>query len=94
MLYGYQSEAIPFQGGFLCVAPPRHRTVIQNAGAGGSGSPCAGEFTFDFGIYVLSGADPALQVPGQTFACQYWSRDPADPFGTSLTNAVHGQICW
>lgn len=94
LLYGYQAGATAFQGGFMCIAAPRRRTSLQNSGAAGAGSPCAGQFSFDLGGLVLSGADPLLQVAGQTFACQYWSRDSADPFASSLSDAVHGQICW
>lgn len=94
LLYGYQSAAVPFQGGLLCVAPPRRRTPIQNSGATGSSNPCAGQFTFDLNAYILSGSDPALQAPGQTIACQFWSRDPGDPFGTGLTDALSGVVCW
>lgn len=93
MFYGYGTNAAPFQGGFLCVQTPTRRTQIQNSGGSSSGTSCTGTFSFDFNAFIASGADPLLQVVGQPFACQYWSRDSADPFGSSFTDAVQGQIC-
>jgi len=93
LFYGYQPSAAPFQGGTLCVQGSIRRTAVQNSGAVGASSNCAGSFQFDMNAFITSGADPLLQVVGQTFACQFWSRDPGDPFGSSLTNAVLGQVC-
>jgi len=76
------------------VQGPIRRTALQeNSGSAGSPTPCAGRFSFDFNSYIATGADPLLQVIGQTFACQHWSRDPADLVGSSLTDAVRGAIC-
>jgi hypothetical protein len=94
LLYGYQAGITPFHGGFLCIAPPRRRTPPQNAGAIGSSNPCDGQFAFDLNAYIATGLDPALQAPGQPFACQFWSRDPGDAFGSGLTDALHGVVCW
>ena len=52
-----------------------------------SASTCGGSFAFDFNAYITSGADPAL-VSGTDVFGQYWSRDPASPSGTSLSNAI------
>jgi hypothetical protein len=93
LLYGYQAAITPFQAGFLCVAPPRRRTPVQVALATGVG-PCPGQFTFDLNALVATGADPSLSVAGQVFACQYWSRDGGVPFGTVLSNALQGVVCW
>lgn len=93
LLYGYQAAITPFQAGFLCVAPPRRRTPVQAALATGIG-PCPGQFTFDLNALVATGADPSLSVAGQVFACQYWSRDAGVPFGTVLSNALQGVVCW
>jgi hypothetical protein len=81
--------AIPFQGGFLCVAGQVRRTAGQNSGGSG---PCGGQFALDFNAYIATGADVAL-VPGVQFWGQYWSRDPQSPSGTSLTDAVTAVIC-
>ncbi len=93
LFYGYGTNAAPFQGGFLCVAAPTRRTPIQTSGGAPTGTSCTGTFSFNLNAFIASGADPLLQVVGQPFACQYWSRDSADPFGSSFTNAVQGQIC-
>lgn len=89
LLYGTSGIAeIPFQGGTLCIAPPLHRTHGQ--GSGGSAPPandCSGSYHYDFNARIQSGFDPGLQ-PGVRVAAQYWSRDPQDPFGTGLSNAL------
>ena len=46
----------------------------------------------DLNAYIASGADPAL-VAGATVWLQAWSRDPSDPFGDSLSNALSALIC-
>jgi hypothetical protein len=83
------SASIPFQGGFLCVLGGIKRTPVQNSGGA---TPCGGTFALDFNAWIASGADPAL-VSGATVYGQYWSRDPMDAFGTSLTNAIQFSIC-
>ncbi len=93
MFYGYGTSGSPFQGGFMCVQGPVRRTQIQNSGGASSGTSCTGAFNFNFNAFIASGVDPLLQVVGQTYACQYWSRDSGDPFGSSFTNGVQGQIC-
>jgi hypothetical protein len=93
LFYGYATAANPFQGGFLCVQAPVRRTPVQSSGGSATGTDCSGAFSFDFNAFSASGVDPLLQVVGQDFACQYWSRDPGDAFGSSLSNAVQGEIC-
>jgi hypothetical protein len=56
------------------------------------GTDCTGTYSYDFMARILSGIDPVL-VPGQQVNCQYWSRDPQDPFTTSLTDGVQVTIC-
>lgn len=85
MLYSTNGQAaISFQGGTLCVMPPVLRTPVQAAGGVG---PCEGSLAFDFSAHYLSGIDPVL-VPGQQVWAQYWFRDPGDPFGTGLSDAL------
>lgn len=93
LLYSYQASATSFQGGYLCVAAPRRRTPVQASGGSPTGSDCSGAYSFDFTAYITSGIDPQLQVVGQSFACQYWARDPQDAWGSSLTDAVYGVVC-
>ena len=79
---------VPFQGGFLCLLSPATRTPPQNSGGAGV---CGGAFTIDFNGWISGGMDPGL-VAGATFWGQYWSRDPASPSGTNLTDAVTATI--
>jgi hypothetical protein len=87
MFYGRSPAATPFQGGTKCVADPVQRTASQNSGGSVSGADCSGTFVVDFNALVASGVDPSL-VAGVKLYAQYWSRDPASPSTTSLSNAV------
>jgi hypothetical protein len=93
LFYGYAAQAVPFQGGTLCVLSPIRRTPVQNSSGSASGTDCSGTFAFDFNAHIASGADPLIQNVGQQVRAQYWSRDPADPFTTSLTNALQFAVC-
>ena len=89
--YGYAPSSAPFQGGIKCVAPPTFRTVTQNSGGSASGADCTGSYSFDFNALIRSQVDPGL-VPGRKVYAQLWSRDPASPSLTGLTNAVQFTI--
>jgi subtilase family serine protease len=93
LFYGYQSQNLPFQGGTMCVHIPTLRTPVQNSGGSATGNDCTGTFSFNFTTWINAGADPLLQVVGQQFNCQYWSRDPQSQFKTNLTDAVEAHIC-
>ncbi|MCC6406731.1 MAG: hypothetical protein IT453_06180 [Planctomycetes bacterium] len=85
------AQAVPFQGGWLCAHGPLKRIALQSSGGHPPPSDCSGSFTVDFNAHAASGSDPAL-VAGAAFAGQWWSRDPAASFGTSLTGAVRGTL--
>lgn len=88
LLYSTSGPAnTPFLGGALCLAQPLHRTAIQHSGGTTGIDDCSGTYDFDFNAYAASGADPALQ-PGVAVWAQYYSRDPGDPFGVGLTDAL------
>jgi len=87
LFYGQSSSATPFQGGTKCVGNPIHRTVVQASGGSASGADCTGSFSFDFNAWIGSGVDSSL-TPGAEVFSQYWSRDPASPSHTSLSNAL------
>jgi hypothetical protein len=87
LLYSHTPNAAPFQGGTLCVKAPLRRTSTQNSGGSASGSDCTGAFSFDFNARIQSGVDPTLVVGSEVFN-QYWSRDPASPSSTSLSNGL------
>jgi len=78
------AAALPFQGGFLCVAGKVTRTPAQLSGGSGT---CGGTFSMDFNAYVAASGDPAL-IGGATVWCQYWSRDVFSPSGTNLTDGL------
>jgi hypothetical protein len=87
LFYGHAPASTPFQGGAKCVANPTLRTPPQSSGGASSGSSCSGAFSFDFNAWFASGADPS-SFPGSEIFAQYWSRDPASPSSTSLSNAL------
>jgi hypothetical protein len=88
LFYGYARNATPFLGGTLCVAQPIHRAPPQVATAGVG---CSSVLSYDFNELVASGADPTL-VAGALVDAQWWSRDPAAPSTTNLTDAVEFEI--
>lgn len=87
LIYGFAAAQVPFQGGFLWVQPPFTRTPFQLSGGNPPPDDCSGTFDFEFNELVITGMDPKL-VPGAKVYCQYWSRDPADPWTSSLSDAV------
>ncbi len=82
--------SIPFGtlGGAICVQPPFWRLPPKLGG----GSPA-----FCNGLYQYSLADIAastpLVVPGVELSTQFWSRDPANPDGFALSDAVRFFVC-
>ncbi len=92
VFYGSSSSNAPFEGGVLCVKPPIHRTSPQSSGGGAGGNDCSGVYHFDFNALIHSGADASL-IPGATVYAQYWSRDPQDPFTTSLSGGLVFTVC-
>lgn len=81
-------DALPFQGGLLCVRPPIHRTPTQSSGASGS-QPCTGVLALDLNA---TGVCASIGV-GHHGWMQGWSRDPASPSGTGLTDAIEWKVC-
>lgn len=86
LLYSHGAYALPLASGF-CLQAPRVRTPVQNSGGTVGGVDCSGTYSYDFNARIQSGADATLVVGAEVF-CQYWSRDPQDPAGTSLSNAT------
>ena len=87
-------KSVPFQGGTLCVQPPLRRTPIQSSG----GSPheindCTGTYAIDFNAHIAGqGFETGLRTPGAQVNAQWWSRDPALPSTTTLSNALEFTI--
>jgi hypothetical protein len=85
LFWGRAPEALPFQGGTLCVDAPVTRTQAQISGGNTGTVDCSGSYSFHWSSsYIQS---KGLQVGDRIFA-QYWSRDPGASFGSGLTNAV------
>lgn len=85
--YGLTGPAeLPFAGGTLCVQPPLRRTTVLSSG-GQVGVACDGELTFDVNAWLQGGNDP-FAGPGSRVDGQFWFRDPGDPAGIGLSNAV------
>jgi hypothetical protein len=88
LLYGYNGRAeVPFQGGYLCVAPPRRRTPLRMSSVGAPGY-CDGQLLFDVNAWIQSGADPSLAQVGLVVNAQWWYRDPGDPTTPGLTSGL------
>lgn len=87
LFYGFAPSSVPFQGGTLCVAPPRNRIPPALTGGSPSGSDCTGSLDIDFHARIQSGSDPSLQKGTQVHT-QAWFRDPGDAFGAGLTDAL------
>ncbi len=83
--YGSAPAQLPFQGGLLCVQPPLKRTAPRLSVPLNSGVACDGWYSYHFSQESMINEGFA---PGTTLNAQWWSRDPADPFGTGLSNAV------
>jgi hypothetical protein len=90
-------DVMPFQGGYLCLASPIRRTPGRNS----NGShylvvDCSGGWRIDMNAFAAGaiGGQPAagLHRPGSSVHCQWWGRDPGDPFGSALTDALQYEI--
>ncbi|HVS17695.1 MAG TPA: hypothetical protein VMT18_03760 [Planctomycetota bacterium] len=93
LIYGFGLAAVPFQAGVICAGSPIRRTPLQSSGGAPIGvNDCSGSFAFDMNAHVQSGIDPLL-VPGVEVGAQYWYRDPADPFGSGLSDAIQFAVC-
>jgi hypothetical protein len=76
----------------MCVHPPcAARRFRDSGGTSGSVNDCTGAYSFDFNVYIQSGADPALAAWTNVYA-QYWSRDPSTASTTGLTTPCSFQI--
>ena len=101
LMYGFDGrQAIPFQGGTLCVMSPIHRSP----GVSSNGVPlpvnnCSGAFAIDMNSFAagLLGGNPAplLRVPGTLVTCQWWGRDPGfvAPDATALSRGLQYFVC-
>lgn len=89
--YGFAPNAVPYQGGYSCVAAPLRRTSVLSSGGNVGASDCSGSLAYDFGALIQSGADPAL-VAGEIVYVQFWARDPNASFGVNRSDALRAGI--
>jgi hypothetical protein len=59
---------------------------------GGTAGSCTDVLSEDLTAKIASGADPAL-FAGSRLWVQAWWRDPNDPFGDNLSDAITAVIC-
>jgi hypothetical protein len=81
---------VPFQGGYLCVAPPLYRLSVKNTGAGGG---CGGNLFYTLAEVLAQPEGGVLVVAGQTVYQQAWFRDPPALTTTGLSNALMYSPC-
>jgi hypothetical protein len=83
--------AAPFQGGVQCVRPPLRRTLLRSSGGNVGTNDCSGLYAIDFSSWI-DGTNDLLVNIGTTVRAQWWSRDPASPSGTGLSDAIELEV--
>jgi hypothetical protein len=91
LVYGRDGMETPSFGGTFCIANFLSRTPPQMSGGGG-GHTCLGAYSLDFNAIIQAPGYPGLYT-GATIVAQYLYRDPQDPFGMGLTDALRFAIC-
>lgn len=86
LFYGRHGDAIPYLGGYLCVAPPLSRTFIQDSAGNATGNSCSGMLTLNMNNWIQGQNDPTLGA-GDTVFAQFWYRDLPGQ-GIAYSNAV------
>jgi hypothetical protein len=85
------ANVAPLHGGTLCIQTPLRRSPALFTGGNAAALDCSGATAFDFNARIASGVDPAL-ASGVRVWCQISSRDPLDPTGISLSDALRFEI--
>lgn len=81
-IWGHAQMSLPFQNGFLCVAPPFLRTPGQFSGGNPPPDDCSGTMALNLVATVPAALAPTMVT------VQAWQRDVADPFGSGLSNGI------
>ncbi len=72
--------------------PPRWKSAKRSPGMKSSDAKfCESSYQTDFNTWIASGADPSL-VPGTDVFCQWFMRDPTNPFSSASSNALWFQV--
>ncbi len=90
------AQAVPFQGGTLCLRTPIRRTPTKSSGGNAlPANDCTGTLSIDFNKYLYdtgsTNVPPGPPLPPGTNVCaQWWGRDPgfSPPFDSMLSNAL------
>jgi len=84
----------PIQNSFgtLCLSPALIRRTPA-ATSGGTSGTCSGSIRIDFNAFFASPAAPPVLQPGSTVDMQCWYRDPPNPGGANLSNAIGFVMC-
>ena len=90
MAWSRTPNAIPFQGGTLCLQGPFFRAGMQVST--GTGGTCDGTYTFHFSQSYRAAFGINTY---ETIYAQWFARDNANPDGTgwSLSNAIEFTVC-
>lgn len=89
MIWATSPASIPFQNGTICVGAPITRANSTPVASAFGATSCWADAWFYFtpAYRALNGFSA-----GQTLYAQFWARDTADPFGSSLTDGM--QFTW
>ncbi len=83
LFWGTAPGSFPFLGGTMCISSALVRTSLQSSG--GSSGSCSGTYYFSWTSGYLAAQNLSA---GSSAYCQFWYRDPADPFTVGITDAV------
>ena len=81
LLIGHAQQNVPFQGGRLCVGLVLLNPQLMSSGGNPPPADCSGTLSVEITSFI------PVQFYGPAYA-QAYARDPGDPFGVSLSDAV------
>ena len=90
MIHAASAASIPFQNGTICVGSPFTRSATTPVAVQFGLATCWADAWFYFQPSFVAAQG---FTAGQTVYAQFWARDLADPFGSSLTHGVRFTWC-